>query len=1564
MEEYRDLLNFIYRAENGGRVNYDVVYGGIRAEHRPPKPITGMSVRELLAWQEKVNPHYNSEAAGALQLMPATLRSLLRDGTAKLDDTFSPETQDRYAVALMRRRGLDKWQGGRMSTEEFGNSLAKEWASLPVLAPTFRGNRRIERGQAYYGGVGANHSRALVGVEDFEALLSGRPRARKSTSGGPDAPAVPGRTPGVQDPPPPSQSWGEAFEAAYRTERPDAAPVDVWDKPDVDLTPPGELLPPQELPDVDYSTRTGKGGGPVAPLSAGQVFVESATDSAIVRSAQMQWLARQHEFDPDFDVAAAIGSDGMAGFARYLSKAQNAEHYEALKKQIRREEIRTRRADQYDGWMVPLAGGIFNPDNIPAMLVPGGLALRGGGAALRGAGVAAASSFALDAPMEAVRAENDPLSSRLESQLNVGLSMAISAGIGGYLNRNGRRATARQVNLEWRDYAGSHPQAERLGLDVEDAPALPGPAQARLSAPQDAEGAAAYDRIGETRREMHRSEANFSTDKPEDGQAMLTRRGRMLARMVDGPFKRLNMTSMTRAVKGMADDLANDGGMARADGTPNGPSVWMRSRVWHGEVDGIYRRETEIFERYLGFEKNPEVAGIHLNKSFRRKRASGEEALSIEDFRRRASRALITGQQDEIPEVNEMAGHLRDSWKRYERDGVDAGVLSTRASIQARMDKIRDRIERLDKKEAEGKELSEKQRQDRAVFRNRLRQFDARREAEDVPEDYFTRVWRPAAIRDNREAFLKYVLIPHLEKNPESWTWVPSKDHLHRELNALMARNPTQAQIDAMHDRIKQAPDEGGWQKFTYSQEEGAVRARAEEIVETLLGDTDNDLAHLGALTEEARPSFGRMRQLNMPNAHLLKEHNGIADFIETDYMHVAKAYADRMGPAIEMARRYGAPNEGISAAEGFHAALSRAQRDEFRAFLRAEKGDAPLSRTEAMDLIEYLRGQRPAWVQLHTAMGRMQKEAKQAIRDAGLDWTDFAHMLYTDPAQAGSFRAGNAADPVSVIGVDPFGATPIETFNHEFIHALKAAGKFSTGEWNAMVDLGRRLSPLFDLSRYTSADADEEAVANLFPMWAALGGDQRAISLMEEAAGVKPAFSTLLGSGDAGMALQALKAFRPLGTALRTEARFNTHWAPMERDILHLRDRVQNRVIRNPDRWDNRAATFLRNYANLAFMGQSALPAVQDLGTLVMRHGLGRTFQHAFGKLDDELAQVVKAGGEEMRKAGGILDVIEGVALSKFSDPGMDASGLTAPERWSRVLSNRYFAWNGLASLTARVKEIDAGMRVTDTLDRIHRVAGGFGTEADLRELGRYGITPDDAKRIATEPAARQEGGHWLANTDAWKDRENVMKFRALIRQGSENAVLMATAADKPIIADGTVYLRRGPRIDPLARKAGLEVSGDYWQVQSGLLTLPFSFWSFAFAAHTKILSHAVDDPTARNMAGVASLVGLGYMVASFRDGDSWDRREPEEKLFRAINQSGVLGVLPQVLAIGEQPTGYDMAMRAAGAGPDAASNLVHGIGTGDMMETSWGLPFRNHLLIKDWVDQMVDRNERGIMP
>lgn len=159
---FNELLTFIYRAENGGRIDYDVVYGGIKREHRPARPITTMTVGEVLDWQDSIDPLYPSEAAGALQVMEDTLRGLYRTAGVALTDLFDVGTQDRLAVALLKRRGLDDYLAGRITDEKFANALAREWASLPVVSGP-------KRGRSYYGGDGLNAAHAEV--EPFLAAV-------------------------------------------------------------------------------------------------------------------------------------------------------------------------------------------------------------------------------------------------------------------------------------------------------------------------------------------------------------------------------------------------------------------------------------------------------------------------------------------------------------------------------------------------------------------------------------------------------------------------------------------------------------------------------------------------------------------------------------------------------------------------------------------------------------------------------------------------------------------------------------------------------------------------------------------------------------------------------------------------------------------------------------------------------------------------------------------------------------------------------------------------------------------------------------------------------------------------------------------------------------------------------------------------------------------------------------------------------------------------------------------------------------------------------------------------
>ena len=149
----KGLRDFIGQLESRG--DYNAVYGGSRIQ--PPRPITTMTVREVLAWQDRsVAAGSASSAAGKYQIIRGTLRGLVSRGVVRLDEVFSPEVQDRCADALLRQRGLDDYRAGRITAAKFADNLAKEWASLPAILRDKRG--RPAQGQSYYAGDGLNRA--------------------------------------------------------------------------------------------------------------------------------------------------------------------------------------------------------------------------------------------------------------------------------------------------------------------------------------------------------------------------------------------------------------------------------------------------------------------------------------------------------------------------------------------------------------------------------------------------------------------------------------------------------------------------------------------------------------------------------------------------------------------------------------------------------------------------------------------------------------------------------------------------------------------------------------------------------------------------------------------------------------------------------------------------------------------------------------------------------------------------------------------------------------------------------------------------------------------------------------------------------------------------------------------------------------------------------------------------------------------------------------------------------------------------------------------------------------
>ena len=156
-----DLLQGIRQVEANG--NYNAYYSNARNVQKPK--FTSMSFREVLEWQDQfVRNGKPSSAVGAYQFIRATLREFVPIAGLKFTDKFSEENQDLLAVKLLERRGYNSYRDGSLSATEFGNRLAREWASFPVMNKQQGAYRVVKRGQSYYAGDKLN--KALVSPEE------------------------------------------------------------------------------------------------------------------------------------------------------------------------------------------------------------------------------------------------------------------------------------------------------------------------------------------------------------------------------------------------------------------------------------------------------------------------------------------------------------------------------------------------------------------------------------------------------------------------------------------------------------------------------------------------------------------------------------------------------------------------------------------------------------------------------------------------------------------------------------------------------------------------------------------------------------------------------------------------------------------------------------------------------------------------------------------------------------------------------------------------------------------------------------------------------------------------------------------------------------------------------------------------------------------------------------------------------------------------------------------------------------------------------------------------------
>ena len=954
---------------------------------------------------------------------------------------------------------------------------------------------------------------------------------------------------------------------------------------------------------------------------------------------------------------------------------------------------------------------------------------------------------------------------------------------------------------------------------------------------------------------------------------------KIIDRMVDGPYKRIHRNAKDGFTRNLMDILALDGGIqtiAMAAGETPGASIDTLQKLWQFQTQKLYLAETAAYEKYLGFSANPtvmEMSGRRMSDSARglasrisggriaiKKRADGRPSMGIDEFRKAAAKARITGKTHPEPAIADYVKAIDDFYTAFREGGIETGALGQMSpqALARRLDEVHFR-------------LGEEARVDKAGKR--------KRPASGI------HVAIEIAFADDPGGYEGFL------KDLRHW----------REVNR---------EIFEAREAIKKDLDQIKWLLDEWDTEKLVLDTTKYNQATDMLRDRGHDLIVIEKALEPTGPRPEPPWNMANPEHRLLRA--------ELDDMRSLRFQLEEL--------HYHQKNAAMDV-------IDNADQDYF-------------SRV-------YDRGA----IEKHPELFRA--TLKNALKQTGRPDEVVDKMI--DDLMENLLQKGDVTN-VGALG--------------ESLPSFMKRRGFNIPN-KALVDV-------------TGPNGEKIDFIDLDPILVGSNYQQRMGAFIEFARRFN----------ETGMADPHLEFRRALRGAFNREKAaylnenpsgegFLDHWATIERDLLMMRDRVLHATMTEPWRWDNRATSVLKDWATLAFMGRAVISTLPDLGKTQMVHGLDEVARFAQMELDANMRPLLRSLKNEARQAGALTDVVMGGLIKKFTEAGVDPVFLSKGERLLRTATNRYFLLNMLGPATYAMRSYSGAISAHRFMDDAVKVASGTASPEAIARLAQYGIDEPMALRIAEEAAQGRAqldtaSGIWTPNSDVWADKGAVRAYRAAISQETDNTILVATAADKPAVVDGVIHLRAGrsPIVDQNAEKLGGVRVGEYWRIQSGLISLPFQFWNYTMAATGKIAAAGAENPNKRVLAGMASMMGLGYMALQIRTPEwAWDKMDPMSKMMRVVDQSGLTGVmsdyaymfqnsiggltginpLPFDYKWGREPSMTDAFMDLAGAGPSVARSGMYGLSgliTGNeqaQKSLNYVMPGQNHFLAGDVVRDAV---------
>jgi len=141
----------------------------------------------------------------------------------------------------------------------------------------------------------------------------------------------------------------------------------------------------------------------------------------------------------------------------------------------------------------------------------------------------------------------------------------------------------------------------------------------------------------------------------------------------------------------------------------------------------------------------------------------------------------------------------------------------------------------------------------------------------------------------------------------------------------------------------------------------------------------------------------------------------------------------------------------------------------------------------------------------------------------------------------------------------------------------------------------------------------------------------------------------------------------------------------------------------------------------------------------------------------------------------------------------------------------------------------------------------------------------------------------------------ETLTTFRTALQSGILNTVIMGTPADKPIIVDGVAYVPM--RVAKAFNMPEDKIVKGYARIESGLLGLPFQFYSYSLGALNKITMSAAQGQMKNRALGLSLSLGLGMLAVQIKTPDfAFENMDWDDWFARGFDQSGIAAMYSDI--------------------------------------------------------------------